>query len=120
MMAEIYSTEAKNQANPDHPDLMLKFGELEIDRHTRAVIYNDNRIKITRNEFDLLWHLASNRNRVVQRSELFDKFIGFEYNGVDRKIDLRVSRLRKKLLRIINRDLIKSVRSEGYRFLAKL
>lgn len=97
----------------------LKFGLLEIDHHSRAVIYNDTPVKITWSEFDLLWHLASNNDRVVLRNELFDKFIGLEYDGLDRKIDLRISRLRKKLHRTINRDLIKSVRNEGYRFLAQ-
>jgi two-component system response regulator RstA len=92
-----------------------RIGELVVDCDSRTVTNNGRDIGLTWMEFDLLWYLAANSGRVVSRDELFEKFLGIEYNGLDRTIDVRVSRLRKKLE--INSDLppvIQSVRSEGY------
>ncbi len=72
-------------------------------------------VRLTWAEFDLLWYLAANTGRVISRDELFDRLLGVEYNGLDRTIDVRVSRLRRKLESEAGMPrLIQSVRSEGY------
>jgi two-component system response regulator RstA len=72
-------------------------------------------IRLTWAEFDLLWYLANNAGRAVSRDELFRRLLRVEYNGLDRTIDVRVSRLRRKLETDPRTPrIIQSVRSEGY------
>lgn len=100
-----------------HTDDIVRFtdGRLAVDAVSRSVTRDGRRIRLTWAEFDLLWYLAKNTGRVVSRDELFERLLGIEYNGLDRTIDVRVSRLRRKLEpdRSIQ-PIIRSVRSEGY------
>ncbi len=96
---------------------LLEFGRLRIDHVARQVNLADEIVNISAAEFDLLWLLASNAGRVLPRQEILKALRGLEYDGVDRSIDSRVSRLRRKL----NDDLgpsshIKTVRPHGYLF----
>ncbi|MFB1034400.1 MAG: winged helix-turn-helix domain-containing protein, partial [Sinobacterium sp.] len=66
-------------------------------------------------EFELLYLLAISSGQVVTRETIVQQIRGFEYDGLDRAIDRRISRLRKKL----NDDpthpeLIKTIRGKGY------
>jgi two-component system, OmpR family, response regulator len=96
---------------------LLEFGRLRIDEVARQVNLGNVIVNISAAEFDLLWLLASNAGRVLPRQEILKALRGLEYDGVDRSIDSRVSRLRRKL----GDDLgpsshIKTVRPQGYLF----
>jgi len=102
------------QKSPDNLN-SLSLGQMEIDRNTRQVRLDQREISLTTAEFDLLWRLARRAGRPVTRDELYADILSREYDGLDRCIDLRVSRLRKKLGDDSrNPRLIKSVRYEGY------
>ena len=78
-------------------------------------------IDLTSAEFDLLWLLCSSAGRVLTREEIFHKLRGIEYDGQDRSIDVRVSRIRPK----VGDDpdsprRIKTVRSKGYLFVKEI
>jgi DNA-binding response OmpR family regulator len=75
----------------------LHFNRLSINRQARAVVLDGVTLKISSNEFDVLWILAQQAGELVSRSELINQLRGFDYDGFDRSIDLKVSRLRKKL-----------------------
>lgn len=93
----------------------IDLGVLVIDASTRQCWLAGKEIELTTAEFDLLWLLASNSGQVVSRSDLYYQLNGFKYDGLDRSIDLRVSRLRKKLHDDSSHpQLIKSVRGVGY------
>ena len=97
----------------------LEFGELIIDNDRREAWLRGELIELTGAEFDLLWLLASNAGRILSREEIFIALRGIEYDGQDRSIDVRISRIRPK----IGDDpdlprLIKTVRSKGYLFVS--
>ena len=95
----------------------LTFGNLEIDSATREAWLEGERIDLTSAEFDLLWLLASNAGRVLTREEIFSQLRGIKYDGQDRSIDVRVSRIRPKIGDDPNQPhRIKTVRSKGYLF----
>ena len=72
---------------------------------------------LTSAEFDLLWLLADNAGRVLTREEIFSSLRGIKYDGQDRSIDVRVSRIRPKIGDDPNQPhRIKTVRSKGYLF----
>lgn len=72
-------------------------GGLIVDNQNRSVLLNDEAINVSSNEFDVLWLLAKQAGEVVSRESLVADLRGFDYDGFDRSVDLRVSRLRKKL-----------------------
>jgi len=95
----------------------LTFGNLEIDSATREAWLDGERIDLTSAEFDLLWLLASNAGRVLTREEIFAQLRGIKYDGQDRSIHVRVSRIRPKVGDDPNQPhRIKTVRSKGYLF----
>lgn len=104
---------------PEQPPTRLVFGALVIDNARREAWLEGELIDLTGAEFDLLWLLASNAGRILSREETFVALRGIEYDGQDRSIDVRISRIRPK----IGDDpdmprLIKTVRSKGYLFVA--
>ena len=95
----------------------LRFGQLKIVRDAKSVFYRDELIAITAHEFDVLWLLASNAGKVIRREELVTQLRGIEYDGFDRSIDIRISRLRKKLHDNPEQpERIKTVWAKGYLF----
>ncbi len=93
----------------------IALSNLVIDSANRSVAMNGDEVSLTTAEFDLLWFLAQRRGRVVTRDEIFEQVRGIEYDGLDRSVDLRITRLRKKLGDDGKQPrLIKSIRSVGY------
>ena len=99
----------------------LEFGQLVIDNGAREVLLNGASVEMTSAEYDLLWLLASNAGRVLSRELIFEKLRGIQYDGQDRSIDVRISRIRPKIGDDPdNPKRIKTVRSKGYLFVADL
>lgn len=70
-------------------------------------------------ELELLFHLASNPNRVYTRDQLLDEVWGFEYYGDSRTVDVHVKRLREKLESVSDKWSLKTVWGVGYKFEVK-
>jgi two-component system response regulator RstA len=98
----------------------LQFGQLVIDSAMREAWLREQSIELTSAEFDLLWLLAVNAGRILSREEIFTALRGIEYDGQDRSIDVRISRIRPKIGDDpMHPRLIKTVRSKGYLFVAE-
>lgn len=97
----------------------LEFGRLKIIQSTKTVLLRGEAIFITSNEFDVLWVLAEHAGKVISRESLVTQLRGIEYDGLDRSIDIRISRLRKKLLDNSAQPYrIKTIWAKGYLFAA--
>ncbi len=95
----------------------LEFGDLIIDDAARTVLLAGVAADLTSAEYDLLWLLASNAGKILSREEIFEHLRGIPYDGQDRSIDVRVSRIRPKIGDDPeNPHRIKTVRSKGYLF----
>lgn len=95
----------------------LVFNNLVIDKLAMEVLLNGVQVKISSNEFDVLWLLAEKAGQLVTREELVHQLRGFDYDGFDRSIDLRISRLRKKLGDVPAQPFrIKTIWGKGYLF----
>jgi len=75
----------------------LILNNLVIDKSAMEVLLDGIQVKLSSNEFDVLWLLAEQAGQLVTREQLVHQLRGFDYDGFDRSIDLRISRLRKKL-----------------------
>ncbi|SDN83879.1 response regulator [Pseudomonas jinjuensis] len=99
----------------------LTFGQLTIDNAMREAWLGEQTIELTSAEFDLLWLLASNAGRILSREEIFNSLRGIEYDGQDRSIDVRISRIRPKIGDDpMHPRQIKTVRSKGYLFVGEV
>lgn len=95
----------------------LTFGNLTVDNAMREAWLDGAPIDLTSAEFDLLWLLCSSAGKVLSREEIFTALRGIEYDGQDRSIDVRISRIRPKVGDDpLQPRRIKTVRSKGYLF----
>lgn len=104
----------------DSSSNILSFNNLIINGDNRKVLLNNQEIDLTTAEFDLLWLLANSAGQILSRDDIFSQVRGIDFDGSDRSIDARVSRLRRKLSDDPEMPrLIKTVRGKGYLFLQK-
>lgn len=80
----------------ENPDEVF-FSSLSIIKSSRTVKLDCQVVELTTGEFDLLWLLAQNSGYILDRNTIYRKLKGIDYDGLDRSVDLAVSRLRKKL-----------------------
>jgi DNA-binding response OmpR family regulator len=76
---------------------IIKLDDLSIDSTSYKVIYNGVEIKTPPKEFELLYHLANNKNKVFTREQLLCEVWGYDYPGDSRTVDVHIKRLREKL-----------------------
>ena len=105
----------RESRNSSQQEGALHVSGLKMNERNRSTTLNGSPIDLTTAEFDLLWFLARHAGKVVTRDQIFESVKGIEYDGIDRSIDLRVARLRKKLGDDAKQpQRIKSVRGAGY------
>ncbi|WP_105101773.1 response regulator transcription factor [Microbulbifer pacificus] len=93
---------------------------LRLDRNERCAWVDDNVIPLSAGEFDLLWLLGTHSQQALSREFLFINSLGRRYDGLDRTIDGRISRLRKKMERFSSLPLtVRTVWGQGYMLAAK-
>ncbi len=96
-------------------DPPIELGTLCVDGATRSATLAGVPVPLTSAEFDVLWSLACRAGRVTAREALYREVRGRDWDGQDRSVDLRISRLRRKLGDDARRPRwIKSVRGRGY------
>ncbi len=106
----------RNSGISSHSKNSIILNKLKIDLSRREAILENKVIPLTALEFDILYFLANNANRVWDRGELIAAIWNKEeYSGDDRKVDIHIGRIRKK---IGDRDgkLIKTIWGRGYMF----
>lgn len=94
---------------------LIQVNGMSINASSRRVVVDGKTVELSTAEFDLLWILARQSGTVVPRNEIYEEIQGIKYDGLDRSIDLRVSRLRRKIGDSSHFPTrIKSVRGVGY------
>ena len=97
----------------------VKFDKLVINLTNYELIVNGVSVDTPPKELELVYHLASNPNRVYTRDQLLDEVWGFDYYGDSRTVDVHVKRLREKLEGVSNEWSLKTVWGVGYKFEVK-
>ena len=83
----------ENEVKP----VMLEIGSLTIDPANQTVYLKGEHVDLSHKEFELLYFLAGQAGKVIQRDSLMQALKGFDYDGLNRSIDILISSLRKKL-----------------------
>ena len=90
-------------------------GRLRVDPERREVRQGEKRITLTTMEFELLWLMARNAGKILPRERIHREIFSSEYNGLDRSVDIYVSKLRKKIGdENGGGQMIKTIRGTGY------
>ena len=97
----------------------VQFDKLLINLTNYELIVDNKTIDTPPKELELIYHLASNPNRVYTRDQLLDEVWGFDYYGDSRTVDVHVKRLREKLENISEKWSLKTVWGVGYKFEVK-
>jgi len=106
--------------HPAENDLKeVSYDKLTINLTNYSMIVNDEKIDTPPKELELIFHLASNPNRVFTRNQLLDEVWGFDYYGDSRTVDVHVKRLREKLENVSDKWALNTVWGVGYKFETK-
>ncbi|MGQ9839944.1 MAG: winged helix-turn-helix domain-containing protein, partial [Anaerolineae bacterium] len=101
----------------ESPPADLHFGALTISFVRHEVCLGDRPVNLTPTEFRLLEALAREPGRAFTRAELLDRVFGYDYDGIERTIDVHIMNLRRKIEPIPFRPrYIATVPGVGYRF----
>lgn len=97
----------------------VNYDKLSINLTNYEMKVNGVSVDTPPKELELIYHLASNPNRVFTRDQLLDEVWGFDYYGDSRTIDVHIKRLREKLEGVSDKWELKTVWSVGYKFETK-
>ena len=94
----------------------VRYDKLIINLTNYELVVDGKPIDTPPKELELIYHLASNPNRVYTRDQLLDEVWGFDYYGDSRTVDVHVKRLREKLENVSDKWCLKTVWGVGYKF----
>ena len=97
----------------------VRYDKLRINITNYELEVNGEQIDTPPKELELVYHLASNPNRVYTRDQLLDEVWGFDYYGDSRTVDVHVKRIREKLEGVSEKWSLKTVWGVGYKFEVK-
>jgi len=98
----------------------ITVGKIKINSGRREAHLGDEEVELTTVEFDLLWYLTDHAGTVVSRNDIHLALYNTEYDGLDRSIDVYVSRIRQKLGDDpADPRFLKTVRGVGYLFVGE-
>lgn len=120
VVARINAVLRRSGMGGDKPDNKeVSYDELVINLTNYELKVKGVQIDTPPKEMELIYHLASNPNRVFTRDQLLDEVWGFDYYGDSRTVDVHIKRLREKLEGVSDKWSLKTVWGVGYKFEVK-
>ena len=119
VLARIKAVLRRSVVSPAEQIKEVHYDKLSINLTNYELKVNGAQVDTPPKELELIFHLASNPNRVFTRDQLLDEVWGFDYYGDSRTVDVHVKRLREKLEGVSDKWELKTVWSVGYKFETK-
>jgi len=82
---------------PAKTEPLVKFGEIELDTVRKRLVINNEKVELTRKEYEMLKLLLDNQGRVYSREDFLNIIWGKEVIVSERTVDVNITRLRSKL-----------------------
>ena len=101
---------------PNNTRKQVSYDKLSVDLDAYSLIVDGRKIDTPPKELELLYHLASNPNKVYTRNQLLDEVWGFDYFGDSRTVDVHIKRLREKVENVSDQWALRTVWGVGYKF----
>ena len=109
--------EVQVKVSTEDPSTLYRFGNFQLDMNTRSLAKDGLETSLTAGEFNLLRIFVEHPNRVLNRDLLMDLMKGYERSPFDRSIDVRITRLRRKIeVDPAAPEYVRTVWGEGYLF----
>ncbi len=97
----------------------VEYDKLSINLTNYELFVDGKKVDAPPKEMELLFHLASNPDRVFTRDQLLDEVWGFDFYGDSRTVDVHIKRIREKLANVSDKWELATVWSVGYKFATK-
>jgi two-component system alkaline phosphatase synthesis response regulator PhoP len=107
-ISALFRREIKNAS----PVETIEVGNIRIDRSSYTVHVNHREVNLPKKEFELLYFLAQNPNKVFTREDLLQNIWGSDVYVLARTVDVHIRKVREK----IGEDYITTVKGVGYKF----
>ena len=110
-------SESQSSPEGESQETLLSFGHLKIDLEKRKVSLFEDRVNVSKKEFDLLVLLASNPGKSYDRKKILNLVWGYDFDGYEHTVNSHINRLRSKIEPDINNPTyILTTWGVGYRF----
>ncbi|MBR6407991.1 MAG: response regulator transcription factor [Clostridia bacterium] len=119
VIARIKAVLRRSGPSNDEDNKVVNFDKLSINMTNYELKVDGVHVDAPPKEMELIFHLASNPNRVYTRDQLLDEVWGFDYYGDSRTVDVHIKRLREKLEGVSPQWSLKTVWGVGYKFEVK-
>ncbi|MEE1352366.1 MAG: response regulator transcription factor [Acutalibacteraceae bacterium] len=116
VVARIKAVLRRTNISPQNEIKQVEYDKLVINLTNYEMKVDGKVVNTPPKELELIYHLASNPNRVFTRDQLLDEVWGFDYYGDSRTVDVHVKRLREKLEGVSDKWSLKTVWGVGYKF----
>jgi two-component system, OmpR family, response regulator VicR len=117
LIARVNANLRRSKMMPESRNVKLRIGNISLDLLNHCVIKNDEKIKLTRNEVDILQLFITRTNKVITKKELFETVWKTDYIGNDNVLNVNIRRIREKIeLDPSNPKVITSIWGVGYIF----
>jgi two-component system, OmpR family, alkaline phosphatase synthesis response regulator PhoP len=107
-ISALFRRDSKKEA----PQSLITIGDLMIDRTSYTIKLRNKEINLPKKEFELLFFLAQNPNKVFSREDLLHNIWGTDVYVLARTVDVHIRKVREK----IGDDYIATVKGVGYKF----
>ena len=111
LMSRIHALFRRDSKKPA-PTSLITIGDLAIDRTSYTIKLHGREINLPKKEFELLFFLAQNPNKVFSREDLLQNIWGSDVYVLARTVDVHIRKVREK----IGEDYITTVKGVGYKF----
>ena len=120
VMARVRAIMRRISRTDDSKRQVWSFDNLNVNLDDYTVTVSGEIVSLTKKEVELLWTLATNRNKVFSRDNLLSSIWGYDYFGDSRTVDSHIKRLRAKLDEFDHANWeIKTIWGVGYKFEGK-
>ena len=116
LLARIKAVLRRSESHSEPETEELVFDGLKIGYETYEIYLDDKKIEMPPKEFELLYFLAKNKNKVFTRDQLLDEIWGYEFFGDSRTVDVHIKRIREKIETEGKSWTLKTVWGVGYKF----
>ncbi|WP_227937436.1 response regulator [Alkalihalobacillus deserti] len=118
LLARIHALLRRNEkaSSEQRVEQLLQYEELKLDREKLLILFRDQSIALTANEYKLIEILMKKPNNVYSREFLYEQIWGGLLEYSERTVDVTISRLRKKLMELSGKKYFHAIRGMGYRF----
>jgi DNA-binding response OmpR family regulator len=97
LTARVKAVMKRSLADRKKASAIIRYGDIELDTVRKRVILNDEKVELTRKEYEILKLLLENQGKVFPREDILERVWGSDVVVTERTVDVNITRLRTKL-----------------------